>query len=269
MAKNKQQERKDQQEEMLGGLQGLGLGGQFTHLVDQAIREMWGISEFLSALMHSPQFRRMFPGLVQGGTVADFLSPGHSLGEAIANYRRLQDSYELATKGYGVPITGGRMAMLIRGQVSPEEFATRFQAINVARANPGLMEAYNEELKLVGMKPLDEIGWFKYLARSAAPQFYDVYEAAQLRQSGLEISPEEALGAAHAIGAPGQLSNISELVRQARLLKPDIGPELANANISDADLVMLESGVDPRGLEPQLRQMLAQRRAFQQAPPGS
>ena len=268
--------RKDQQRQDISSLfAGLGLHGAFTNLIDRAIREDWSQTEILQALIHTPQFRNRFPGLIMGGQIAPFLSPlpsavsASNIGAAIRNYYTLKNTYTQALRGYDFKLTDKLFGTLIRRQVAPAEFATRVQAVEAVRANPGLMDAFNAELKASGRPPLDEVGMLRFAAKLAPKDFYDIYEAAQLRSTvGLNLSADEALAAAKNLGTPGQNTDLSQIIAQVRLLRPDIGPELDRAGITDADLVQLEGGFDPRNLGPQLQSILANRRATGAFVPG-
>ena len=257
MAKVSKQIR-EQFEEFLGGL---GFqGGEFTHLIIQAIQEDWSATEFQQALKESPRFQRMFPGLVEkDGTINVLL--GNTLGSAVYNYRRWQDAYAKIAKGR-VHLTTKMMGVLVAGHQSPDEFGARLNAVSSAQANPELLAAFNEELVAAGKKPLDETGWLKFLAKTGPTKFYDIYEAAQLRASTLALGPDEALALARGVGTPGQPADIGAILKAINAIKPQIAPELARMGITDEDLVLLESGADPNNMLPKIRQLLAQRAAL-------
>jgi len=257
MAKVNKQIR-EQFEEFLGGL---GFqGGEFTHLIIQAIQEDWSATEFQQALKESPRFQRMFPGLVEkDGTINPIL--GNTLGSAVYAYRRWQDAYAKIAKGR-VHLTTKMMGVLVTGQISPDEFGARLNAVSSAQANPELLAAFNEELVAAGKKPLDETGWLKFLAKTGPTKFYDIYEAAQLRNAGFNLDPEAALALARAVGTPGQAADVGSIIKAINALKPQIAPELERMGITDEDLVLYEAGSDPKNIGPQLKQLLAQRAAL-------
>lgn len=240
---------------------GLGGNGAFDDIIDQAIREGWSDAQFINAIYASPQFDRMFPGIKR---------PDGTLRMDVASYRSLMETYSAIAGDYGVSINKFRMGLLIAGQVSPDELATRLQAIQNVRANPGLQNTFNEVLGTMGMAPLDEQGWFRFVAGAASPDFYDAYEASLLRSAaGFDFTDQSAVATARAIGTMGQPMDIATLVQQARLMKGDIGPELARAGITDDDLIKLEAGVDPKGLALQLSTIINNRRAKSSYVPGS
>lgn len=231
----------------------LGLAdGLFQPMIDMAVRNGWTAEQFRAAVLQSPQFEQLFPGIKRADG---------SLRMSASEYRQLGDSYTAVAKEFGMSMSGARIGMLIGGAVSPQEFYQRSAVFEKVKANPGLKDAFNEQLGEFGMKPLNDQDWFKFLAGVGSKDYYDVYEAAQLRNSGLNIDAGTAAGAARNIGEAGTPSDIAALVTEARNMLADIGPELLRESITDADLVQMSAGYDPKGLEPKLRTIVANRRA--------
>jgi len=241
-------------EESLFGELGLpsGIPAEWQDIIDQAIREDWTMTRFESAIIGSRQFDRMFPNIKRADG---------SLRMSASEYRTLQEAYEEVGYEFGIGINRFRTGLLIEGGVSPDEFARRAQAIQNVRGNPELRDSYNEQLRLAGISPLDEQGFFRFVAGAAGTEYYDAYEGALLATSGLNITQEQARGTAAKIGQPGEPIDIRALVADVRQLLPDAGPELMQAGINDADLVSLAAGVDPRGIAPTLQTIVANRRA--------
>lgn len=252
---------------------GLGLGGDFETIIAKAVQEDWTTTEFLRALTRSGQFRRRFPGLIQRGGIAPFLSPIPSelsvsnLATAIRNWYSLQNAYTQGLRGFQMEVTPRRMALLIQGQVSPEELTSRALAVETVQRTPGLEAQFNDVLRAAGKKTLDKQGIFRFVARAAPRDFYDIYEAAQFGAQ-LGFGAQEALAAGRAAGAPGQAANVQGLIDFVRANRADIGPELAREGITDLDLIQLESGTDPRGIRQRLETLVANRRALGQFAPG-
>lgn len=255
---------KDHLQNLLGGL---GLGGEFSFLIDRAVRGQMTPTDFLVRLVHTNTFRRQYPGLMNKGELAPFLSDNPSafsvenLGSAIAKYNSLTNAYELALRGYDIKLTPQLIGELIRGQKSPDEFATDINIVNTVNHNPGLKDIWNQELVAAGKEPMDEFGLFKALKGVAPKDFYDIYEAASLRNAGLNLTSEQALQTAQGIGAPGQPADLSQLVSDVYRFKNDIQPELDRQGIGDADLALLASGQDARNLTPVLQGLIANKRA--------
>jgi hypothetical protein len=255
-------------------LSGLGLGGDYSFLIDQAIRNQFSETEFLVKLVHAPTFQHKYPGLIQRGNIAPFLSDNPSafttgnLGSAISKYNSLSNAYHQVLRGYDIELTPNKIALLIKGEKSPEEFAAGINIINTVKQNPGLQEIYNQELRAAGKPPLDPQGFFKFLAGAAPRDFYDIYEAAYLRNQGLNLGAGQALQTARAIGAPGQQVDLNALVGDVFRFKNDIQPELDRQGISDSDLALLASGSDTRNLTPVLQGLIANKRATGSQVPG-
>jgi len=266
MAKKKGDKDRNLERQLENLLQGLGLGGDYTFLIDKAVREDWSFLEFETALRHTPRFQRDFRGIFERGTnINPFLSPGNNLGEAIRNYRQLEFSYGQVLRNFGRGLTSGAMETLLGGAVSPDELGTRLEAIRRVRDIPGLADAFNQQLRDAGLKTLDRLGLFRFVAGASSREFYDAYEAAQLRVSGIDIRR----GAAAGIARETELSpeDIAELARQIRAYRGDIGPELAEAGITEADIARFETGQNTR-LGPILQGIIANRRALGRRVPG-
>lgn len=240
----------------------LGMGGaEFYDLIDQAIRESWSPEQLESAIYQSPIFEKMFPGIKRADG---------SLRMSASEWRSLYETYQDIGRDFGVDVTRNRMGLLLAGQTSPDEFALRIQAIQNVRANPNLRSEYNEQLRLAGYSPLDEQGFFRWVAGALSPEYYDIYEAALLRTSaGLNLTFEQAREVGRAVGQPGSPADIPTLVANARSMIADIGPELSALGITDADLLQLAAGSDPKGIEPRVRAIVQQRRARSGYVPGA
>ena len=234
-------------------ISGLGLAdGLFQPLIDKAIRNGWSAERLRAMIIQSPTFDALFPGIKR---------PDGSLRMSALEYRQLADSYTSIAKEFGVTLSRTRVGLLVEGAVSPQEFTQRVMALDKVRTNAGLREAFNQEISQFGLKPLNEMDWFKFVAGVGSKDYYDVYEAAQLKSSGLNIDAATAKTVAQNIGDAGAPLDIQGLVSEARTMLADIGPELLREGISDADLVQMAAGYDPRGLEPKLRTIIANRRA--------
>lgn len=247
----------------------LGIRGGLQDLVRKAIIQGWSADMFADALIHTKQFKQAFPGLVQNGGIAIDFGGGagaSSLVQAVSRYRQGFDDFQGVAKDLGMNgFNKQGFALAIKNEISLDEYAARLQVEKTVRDNQQLLGAFNEQLKLMGKKSLDEMGWKKFLAKAGSSDLYDAYEAAYLKTSGLNISAEQAQGIAKNIGAPGQPgTDLAGLVAFVNQIKPDIAPELARAGITDSDLVQLRAGVDPKNQAPLLQQLVDRRRALGQ-----
>lgn len=255
-----------------GYLQQYDLGPGFNQIIEHAVRNQWNQGEFEHHLVLSKPFQRLFPGFVdhKTGHVATFLLGAGTLQSQIHTYKTLRDQYEHVASLYpGVKVTKDLIGMMISGEVSPDEFAARAQADVALKQNPNLLAAFNQQLKESGQLgliggPLDAQDMLKFLAGAAAPKLYDAYEAAQLRASGLGLSPGEAAAAAQGIGKSGSPTDVSQIIFQTKSALGDIGPELERSGISLNEVIgsYAAQGMDAAGIGIKLNQLADQRRAL-------
>ena len=247
-----------------------GVTHGFQLLIDQAIRNQWTQSEFERHLAASKPFQKQFPGLVdRDGGVNPFL--GADLRSAVNAYQRLEDQYHTVARNYpGVRLNRDMLGTLIRNDVSVDEFARRATINATLRSNPALQDQFNEQLKVSGKKPLDPLGMRKFLAGASSRDYYDTYQAAYLRSSGLNFDAKTAQQVARGLDSPLSPNlDLGKLVADVQRVKTDIAPELAREGITDADLTLLAAGSDPRGIGGKVEQIVAQRRASTQRQQGT
>jgi hypothetical protein len=270
MAPKKKGKNKGKLDDLLGGL---GLHGNYSLLIDRAVRNDWDAQEFLSALVKTKAFRQSFPGLLTNGRINDFLANGRdtisasNIGAAITNYKRMKEAYQDIAEERGLTafkINGRRMRQLLNAEVSPDEFGQRAVITSAVNRDPSLKAWYDAVRKEAGLKPVDKAGLFKDILKKDST-FYDLHEAAKLGQSGL-FDAQEALKLAKGIGIPGQMTDIDETIRLTKENIADIGPELERQGISSAKLFsfLQNPGADPDNLLPKIQGLIANRRALGQ-----
>ncbi len=257
--------------DLAGILRGFGLSPRlFDDFIHKAVQEQWSQAQILAELYGSPEFHHAFPGI---------FNPDGSLKMSPAEYLNLvygDGGYVDIARDYGIKVTRETAGQLIAGDVSPDEWA--FRALNIRQAQHD--EVYRANLNKLrraqGKDPLSKDEWAQYYIGKSNGKVEDTYEAAGLLSAtGLDIGAKEALGAAKAIGAeaPGEKVDLQQIVAQTRQVKDFIGPELQHAGITDADLAVLESGADPKGIASYLQQLIRNRQALvgasRSASPGS
>lgn len=270
MAEDTKQEFK----ELAQALKALGIDGNFMELIDAAVRGDWSTQQFVVRLTRTEAFRTKFPGLIKNGNLNPDLVGARdvgitvtSLGTAIRAYETAWQGYTEIAKNYGYgPVPREKLGLLIREGVSPDEFGTRLQAIRTVKMNPEAFDAFREQAKLAGvnMQPKD---LFKFAAKTADKKFYDIYEAAQLQLS-IGLEPDQAKRLARgAVGTPGQLTDIEELVATVRQNLRYVGPELAAQGITAPKLVKILANPSafPKEID-MLRQTVATRRSLTSSP---
>jgi hypothetical protein len=249
-------------DELRSILQGYGLNARaFDHLIHEAVAEQWTPYQFESALYASAPFHKMFPGIFDGSGGLK-MTPGQYL-----NLVYGQGGYRDIAQEYGISVNRRKLGQLIEGNVSPDEFVFRAQLRQTAKENEPFRTAFNEQIAAAGGTPLDQSDWFGFLAGQSTQELENLWEAASLRTTeGLTLTAAEANAAAGDIGKPGERVDMRDIVNQARSIKDFIAPELQAAGLSDADLVVLESGADPKNLGPRLEQIVKNRKALLAGP---
>jgi hypothetical protein len=244
-----------QKGELSAMLRGLGLSPTaFDALIDEAVRFDWTPEQFESRLYLSRPFQNAFPGIVrEDGSLR--ISP--------VEYRQIRDAVFKIAGDYGVRMDNKRFGLLVENNKSPIEFASIAEVFRAAELTDGFRVAFNEQLKAAGQgQQLSSQDWFNMLAGEAPAEVNDLYEAARLTSAGLDITVEQARLAAKQIGPVGEAVDTAALISEVRRNKQFIGPELAAAGITDADLAVLASGADPRGVLPTVEQIFRNRQAL-------
>jgi hypothetical protein len=266
MAKNDHNRPDVEAGELAGILRGYGLNPKlFDDLIHEAIINQWSTAQFAGELYSSDEFAAAFPGI--------FNHDG-SLKVSPTEYLRLAygiNGYQDIARQFGIKLGLNKIGQLFEGNVSPDEWAFKAMVLQQSRATETYRQEFNNVLESSGAPPLGKKEWFDFIAHKSEARVENLYEAVALRMdTGLELTPEEALAAAKQIGleTPSARVDINEIIAKANQYKGAIGPELRAAGITDADLVVLQSGRDPKGIRGQLEQILANREALINAPSG-
>lgn len=256
-------------------LASLGVKGNLTDLVRRAMVQGWSMDEFASNLIQTKAFRNAFPGLVDwktGQLKVDFSNgAGFSatgLLQAAGNYNRGYDDFNAVAGRLGMKDVSRRLfAQAVTHDISVDEFGQRLQIIQNLKANPNLLEQYNEQRKFMGLKPMTKGEMMKGIA-TKSPNFYDPYQAAVLAgQLGFSAADAAAVAQGIDSGLNPNL-DLASIANSARQAWGDIGPEAMRAGISLADITILAAGSDPKGIATKLEGLSANRKA-QRATPGT
>lgn len=235
-------------------LRGLGLSpAAFRALIEEAIRNAWSPEQFEARIYLSKPFQRAFPGIVRGDG---------SLRMTPLEYRQVADAYKKVGSNYGIPLDTKRIGLLIEGNKSPQEFASVARVFKAAENTEGFRQAFNAQLVEAGFKPLDKRGWFETLAGKAPAEVNDMYEASVLKTAGVGGTTQELRAAAETLGQPGEDIDIAAVVQDFQKQKTYAATELAAAGITDADLVTLAGGNDPKGQRQTVEQIARNRQAL-------
>lgn len=239
--------------------------GPFGRMIDRAAKDEWGQDEFLFAVSKEKEFRQMFQGI---GTL---FKQGLSFGSAITEWRQRAASYKEVHQTLDMPMKLNRrkVGLLIKNNVSADEYAQRLLVAEDLAQQEATRNAFNAVRAQMGLPAWGEDRW-KKLITTRDRALWTQYEAARLYASGLNLGVQEAIDVARSVGAATELyGGINELVAKVKSLRNFIGQELDNKGISDRDLLMLESGADPRGIAPEVERIVTQREALGRQTGGS
>jgi hypothetical protein len=257
------------------------LGPGYAEIIRDAVINDFSEQQIIRAITRSDTFKRQFPGIFESkGTLQSFLTGtaetnlnASTLSTAIKNYRSLQASYEDVAGNFGGvvgKIGRDKVAALIRSETSPEEFAAKARAIQLATENAGAIDIFNQQLKAQGLPPLKGQDVFKFIAKAADQKFYDVYEAARIRQlaPGLDLSTADAAKIAKSLqnvddqGQQTGAGDIGGLLTRLSADISDIGSDLKGAGIDNLRLAkyLANPGADPE-LAAKIEQVRATKRA--------
>ena len=246
--------------ELAGILRAYGMNPRlFDDLIRQAIVNQWTPEQFIGEIYASDEFAAAFPGIFNRDgslklTPSEYLQMAYGFG-----------GYVDIARNFDIKLTPRKIGMLVHGNTSPDEWALRAQILQQAKRTEAYRSEFNAVLEASGQEPLDKNEWFKHIAGRSQARVENLYEAVSLRMAGdLNITPEEALAAAGAIGAerPAEQVDINAILAETRKFKSLIGPELEAAGIIDADLAVLAAGADPKGIRAKLEQILRNRQAL-------
>lgn len=239
--------------------------GPFGRMIDKAAKDEWNQDEFLFSVSKEKDFRQMFQGI---GTL---FKEGLSFGSAITEWRQRAAAYKDVHQTLDMPMKLNRrkVGLLIKNNVSPDEYAQRLLIAEDLAQQEATRNSFNAVRAQMGLPAWDDNRW-KKLVTTRDRALWTQYEAARLYSAGLNLGVEEAISVAQQVGAATELyGGIGELVSKVKSLKNFIGQELEQSGIKDSDLILLESGADPRGISPQVERIVTQREALGRQTGGS
>lgn len=226
-------------------------------MIDKASKDEWNQDEFLFAVSKEKNFRQVFQGI---GTL---FKQGLTFSSAITEWRQRAASYKdvHATLDMPMKLNRRKIGLLIKNNVSPDEYAQRLLIGESLAGSENERNAFNAVRAQMGLQPWGEDRW-KKLTTTNDRALWTQYEAARLYSSGLNLGVEEAIQVAQSVGAATELyGGIGELVSKVKSIKDFVGQELDQKGITDRDLLMLESGADPRGITPEVERIVNSRQA--------
>lgn len=178
---------KNLQASYLTALQGLGIDvdANLQQLMQHASQQGWSMARFKQAVYDTPEFHQEFPGI--------FDNQGN-LRMTPQQYIQTKQSYISTAAQYGVNASPKTIAWMFRNEVSPQEFASRAQAINSLQNNQQYFRAFNETLKAQGMDPLSRGDQLRFVLGEGNKEWYNQWQNASTRYSAQQAGIDTQKG---------------------------------------------------------------------------
>lgn len=229
---------------------GLNVDGGMANLISHAVSGKWNVSQFENALYQTPEFHQAFPGIFnRDGTMK--MSPSQYIG--------ITKQYQSSAQQAGVPLSAKNLSALFRGDVSPSEAATKFQADQKLRDNKELFAAFNEQRRFEHQKPLGVKDQLNFIIGEGNKQWYhdwnranEVYVASQAgvafaKAGSVMASQRTSLDASQINRISGMGESNGALQQHFKNLANTLSQvlpasQLQGFNLSKDDLVQAEFG---------------------------
>lgn len=226
---------------------GNDLNAELRQLIDLAVRKQFNAQDFVERLVNTNTFDKKYPGLVErGGTIADALSGRsgapvsvNSLTAAINAYGKSFESFQQQAQTYGYKLNKDQFALALRHETSPDEFWARLEAVQTIDSNPALLNAFNEQAKLAGLKA-SKADAYRAAVKAGDNKFRTIYEASQLQtQLGFSAADSRGLIKDKAISPGMNFGDVNTLIAEVRGNLQGYAPELQAQGINAAKLVKI------------------------------
>lgn len=195
-----------------------------------------------------PEFKERFPhiealqnlGLTVTEAVTGFLEFEHGLKQLVL--RDGGDPNSVTPDEVGAALAKGH---------SLEDAQFVFRIFDTMEKNQGALEAFNQVLAARGAEPLDEDGWFDFLAGNAPKELYDIWEESSLlraaEDAGLNIDVNAAIDLARRTEGltsyEGALEGLSVAARNLLQFRTEIA--LDRYGLNEQDLIDLSLNLAP------------------------
>ena len=247
---------------------GNDLNAELRQLIDLAVRKQFNAQDFVERLVNTNAFDKKYPGLVErGGTIADALSGRsgapvsvNSLTAAIRAYGTAFEDFQRSAQGYGYKLTKDQFAVALKHETSPDEFKARLEAVQTIDSNPALLNAFNEQAKLAGLKA-SKADAYRAAVKAGDNKFRTIYEASQLQtQLGFSAADSRGLIKDKAISPGMNFGDVNTLIAEVRGNLQGYAPELQAQGINAAKLVKILGNPDAFTAEMDTIRGIAQKR---------
>lgn len=155
---------------------GIPITGNLTNLAQKGVTEGYNQGEFMWLLRQTPEYKAAFPGIFK---------PDGTLRMTESEYTSLSRAYRHLAAAIGRKVSPEMLGMLIKREVSPEEFQQRTLAVQRIQEYKPMWNAFANALHQAGiLKPgasLSSKDIFQFVMRRGPKEWYDVWENASIR----------------------------------------------------------------------------------------
>ena len=166
---------------------GIPLTDNLQHLVAQAAKHDWNNALFMEALRKTDEYRKRFPGIMDGNGTTKMSE---------AEYIQAEKLYNSYASQAGINLGAKRLAFLFRNDVTPDEFNDRAEAQARLSKNKEFYSAFKRELVQGGVAKPSEVNTnkelFKFIMGEGNKSWADLWQDSITRyaanQAGIAIS---------------------------------------------------------------------------------
>lgn len=216
-------------------------------LIFLAEHEDWSNDKLLDQLSKTQAFRERFP------QIDVFRKQGLNVLQAVQAYREYENTVNAFNLKYeGRVATPDEINALIGKQHSPELIQSTYEVFERFETNEKALAAFNEVLQFSGRPALNEDDMFNFLAGEGAPELYDFYAQAALREASVAAGLGDVADLADIRTIQGLLGDSVDFGRayegmtQAARLILQYRHEIDLGELDMDDLVDINLGIAPR-----------------------
>lgn len=249
-------------EELLGN-------AEVESLIFLAEHEDWSTDRLMDALSKTQAFRTRFP------QIDVFRKQGLNVQQSVQAYKEYENTVNAYNLKYeGREATSEEINALIAKQHSPELIQKTYEVFERFETNEKALAAFNQVIQFSGRQALTEDEMFDFLAGEGAPELYDFYAQAALREAAVGAGLGDVADLADIKTLQGLLGDDIDFGRayegmtQAARLILQFRREIDMGSLDMDDLVDINLGVAPRSGKTQaqvaqeMERALAGARAF-------
>lgn len=242
---------------------------EIESLIFLAEHEDWSTDRLFEELAKTQAFRARFP------QIDVFRKQGLNVQQAVQGYREYENMVNALNLQYeGREATSDEITSLIARQHSPQLIQSTYEVFERFETNEKALAAFNEVLQFSGRPVLSEDDMFNFLAGEGAPELYDFYAQAALREASVSAGLGDVADLSDIRTIQGLLGDDIDFGRayegmtQAARLILQYRHEIDLGELEMDDLVDINLGIAPRSGNTQaavarsMERALASARAF-------